>query len=53
MKHVPEGKAFIFGQSENERKIVMLDCEKMQFSIISSKMHAPAHKYTPKDIIFE
>jgi hypothetical protein len=55
MKHVPEGKGFLFGQSENERKILLLDCEKMQFSILSTKTQIPStpNKYQPKDVIFE
>ena len=55
MKHVPEGKAFIFGQSENERKILLLDCEKMQFSILSTRGQSPnpPHKYQPSEVIFE
>ena len=55
MKHVPEGKGFLFGQSENERKILLLDCEKMQFSILSSKTQVAGtpSKYQPKDVIFE
>ena len=55
MKPVPEGKAFLFGQSENERKILLLDCEKMQISILSNRTQTSEvnTKYQPKEIIFE
>jgi hypothetical protein len=50
MKPVPEGKAFLFGQSENERKILLLDCEKMQISILSNRTQTSEvnTKYQPK-----
>jgi hypothetical protein len=34
---------------------VLLDCEKLQFSILSTKGQVPStpNKYQPKDVIFE
>ena len=55
LKNIPEGKAFLYGQSNSERKIVLLDISMNQLSIVSCRSNLPQtpHKYQPENIILE